>query len=151
MADKAKAQRVQRSVGDEGRKTEDIHRVPQTEIRKFLQSVALRRPVGGKGNGLPRQEKRGPRKGGRPLWGEEKPRHRWNFPLAENGTLWLVLRRARNDKHYRRCGNGRQVASPTDGVRGKGLRIATGACALAMTSIIEGAGNFEFCILNFAF
>ena len=24
-------------------------------IRKFLQSVALRRPVGGKGNGLPRQ------------------------------------------------------------------------------------------------
>ena len=37
--------------------------------------------------------RRGPRKGGRPLWGEEKPRHRWNFPLAENGTLWLVLRR----------------------------------------------------------
>ena len=36
---------------------------------------------------------RGPRKGEWPLWGEEKPRHRWNFPLAENGTLWLVLRR----------------------------------------------------------
>ena len=25
------------------------------------------------------------------LRGEEKPRHRWNFPLAENVTLWLVL------------------------------------------------------------
>ena len=25
------------------------------------------------------------------LWGEEKPRHSWNFPLAENVTLWLVL------------------------------------------------------------
>ena len=46
MADKAKAQRVQRSVGDEGRKTEDIHRVPQTEIRspaahRAAQSYAL--------------------------------------------------------------------------------------------------------------
>ena len=25
------------------------------------------------------------------LRGKEKPRHRWNFPLAENVTLWLVL------------------------------------------------------------
>ena len=28
------------------------------------------------------------------MWGEEKPRHRWNFPLAGNETLCLVLRRA---------------------------------------------------------
>ena len=35
--------------------------------------------------------KRGPRKGEWPLWGEEKPRYRWNFLLAENGTLYLVL------------------------------------------------------------
>ena len=26
-----------------------------------------------------------------PLWGEEKPRYRWNFLRAGNGTLYLVL------------------------------------------------------------
>ena len=54
VADKAKAQRVQRSVGDEGRKTEDIHRVPQTEIRNSCKAQ-LCAAFGGKGNGLPRQ------------------------------------------------------------------------------------------------
>ena len=33
VADEAKAQWVQRSVGDEGVRAEDIHRAPQTEIR----------------------------------------------------------------------------------------------------------------------
>ena len=46
---------------------------------------------------------RGPRKGEWPLWGEEKPRHRWNFPLAENVTLWLVLRRCGNPLRFPEC------------------------------------------------
>ena len=43
---------------------------------------------------LPHPLKWGPREGVWPSWGEEKPRHRWNFPLAGNETLCLVLRRA---------------------------------------------------------
>ena len=42
----------------------------------------------------PHPLKWGPREGVWPSWGEEKPRHRWNFPLAGNETLCLVLRRA---------------------------------------------------------
>ena len=42
-------------------------------------------------------QKRGPRKGKWPLWGEEKSRYRWNFPLAENGAVYLALRRHRAD------------------------------------------------------
>ena len=38
----------------------------------------------------------GPHKGEWPLWGEEKPRYRWNFLLTENETLYLVLRRCGN-------------------------------------------------------
>ena len=33
----------------------------------------------------------GPRKSEWLLWGEEKPRYRWNFLLAGNVTLYLVL------------------------------------------------------------
>ena len=37
---------------------------------------------------------RGPHKKQRPLWGEEKPGHSRNFPLAGNGALCSVLRRS---------------------------------------------------------
>ena len=33
------------------------------------------------------QTQRGPRKGEWPLWGKEKPRHSWYFPLAGNIVL----------------------------------------------------------------
>ena len=46
---------------------------------------------------IARAQKWGPRKTV-VLWGEEKSRHGWNFLLAENGTLCLVLRRCGNLK-----------------------------------------------------
>ena len=65
----------------------------------------------------------GPRKGERHLWGEEKPRYRWNFPLAENRALYLVLRRRGNLKCHTcgqaPCGYGSMWASaPTRGIDG---------------------------------
>ena len=57
-----------------------------------------------------------------PLWGEEKPRHRWNFLLAENGTMCLVLRRSQRICALYFCTAGIRCEDPsaTLGMTGRG-------------------------------
>ena len=85
------------------------YRRPHILPPAFMRGVAAkaaggsRMPHGRTANGRPYTQKWGPRKGERPLWGAEEPRYGWNFPLAENGTLYLVLRRCRGRRPRRPC------------------------------------------------
>ena len=47
-----------------------------------MSSILYKMFPGGKETGAPAKPA---------LWGEEKPRHSRNFPLAGNGALWLAL------------------------------------------------------------
>ena len=83
-----------------------------------------------------RWQKRGPRKDERSLWGEENPRYRWNFLLAGNGALYLVIRRS---EWQRSVGN---AAAPT-ARRTPGTATGGGVVDEDMSN-----GTYQFSVLD---